>query len=126
MQAQTTKMVGAKAMGAKAKTGRAIFWLGTLVFMVESWLLIGQVAKFWQGSGAATLGWIAAIGAIVQKVLSVLTWNQGLLLATLAKVLVLCCPLLVIAVGFSMMRGANYAKASETAGESATAKEERR
>jgi hypothetical protein len=126
MQAQTTKMVSPKAMVAKAKTGRVIFWLGTLVFTAESWLLIGQAAKFWEGSGAATLGWMAATGAAVQKLLSVLTWNQGLLFATMAKVLVLCCPLLVIAVGFGMMRGANYAKASETAGESVTAKEERR
>jgi len=126
MQAQTTKIVSEKAMGAKAKTGRAIFWVGTLVFAVESWLLIGQVANFWKGSGAATLGWMAAVGATVQKMLSVLAWNDGLLLATVAKVLVLCCPLLVIAVGFGMMRGANYAEASETAGESVTAKEERR
>ena len=126
MQAQTTKMVSEKAIGAKAKTGRAIFWLGTLLFAVESWILIGQVANFWKGSGAATLGWMAAVGATVQKVLSVLAWNDGLLLAALAKVLVLCCPLLVIAVGFGMMRGANYAEASETAGESVTAKEERR
>jgi len=126
MQAQTTKIVSEKAMGAKAKTGRTIFWVGTLVFAVESWLLIGQVANFWKGSGAATLGWMAAVGATVQKMLSVLAWNDGLLLATVAKVLVLCCPLLVIAVGFGMMRGANYAEASETAGESVTAKEERR
>jgi len=126
MQAQTTKMVSAKAMGAQAKTGRVIFWLGTLVFTVESWFLLGQMAKFWEGSGAATLGWMAAAGATVQKVLSILAWNQGLLLATLAKVLVLCCPLLVIAVGFGMMRGANYAEANQTAGENVTAKEERR
>ena len=126
MQAQTTKIVSEKAMDAKAKTGRTIFWVGTLVFAVESWLLIGQVANFWKGSGAATLGWMAAVGATVQKMLSVLAWNDGLLLATVAKVLVLCCPLLVIAVGFGMMRGANYAEASETAGESVTAKEERR
>jgi hypothetical protein len=126
MQAHTTKMVGAKAMSAKAKTGRAIFWLGTSVFAVESWLLIGQVVKFWEGSGAATLGWLAGVGAAVQKLLSILAWNQGLLLATLAKVLVLCCPLLVIAVGFGMMRAANYAEANQTAGESVTAKEERR
>ena len=82
MQAQRTKMVSEKAMGAKAKAGRAIFWLGTLVFAVESWLLIGQVANFWRGSGAATLGWMAAVGATVQKMLSVLAWNDGLLLAT--------------------------------------------
>ena len=126
MQAHTTKMVSPKVMGAQAKTGRAIFWLGTLVFAVESWLLIGQVVKFWEGSGAATLGWMAAVGATVQKVLSILAWNEGLLLATLAKVLVLCCPLLVIAVGFGMMRAANYAEANQTAGESVTAKEERR
>jgi hypothetical protein len=121
MQAHTTKM-----LSAKAKTGRVIFWLGTLVFAVESWLLIGQVVQFWEGSGAATLGWIAGVGATVQKLLSILAWNQGLLLATLAKVLVLCCPLLVIAVGFGMMRGTNYAEANQTAGESVTAKEERR
>jgi hypothetical protein len=49
-----------------------------------------------------------------------------LLLTALAKVLVLCCPLLVIAVGFGMMRQANYAQANETVGENVTTKEERR
>jgi hypothetical protein len=68
MQAQTTKMVSAKGLGGKAKMGRVIFWLGTAVFAVESWLLIGQVAKLWEGSGAATLGWMAALGATAQKV----------------------------------------------------------
>ena len=75
--------------------------------------------------GTSSLG-LAAVGATVQKVLSILAWNEGLLLATLAKVLVLCCPLLVIAVGLGMMRGANYVEPNQTAGESVTAKEERR
>jgi hypothetical protein len=120
MQAQTTKMVS-----AKAKMGRLVFWAGTGVFAMESWLLIQQVAKLWEGSGAQTLGWLAAFGAMVQKVLSVLVWNEGLLLAAAAKVLVLCCPLLVIAVGFGMIRKANYLEARESAVENVTAKEER-
>jgi hypothetical protein len=121
MQEQTRK-----GSGGKAKTGHVIFWLGTLVFAVESWLLIGQAAEFWRAAGAESLGWMAAAGAATQKALAALVWNQGLLLAAAAKVLVLCCPLLVIAVGFGMMRKANYVEVSETAGQSATAREERR
>ena len=120
MQEQTRK-----GFGGKAKTGQLIFWLGTLVFAVESWLLIGQAAEFWRAAGAESLGWMAAAGAATQKALALLVWNQGLLLAAAAKVLVLCCPLLVIAVGFGMMRKANYVEVSETAGQGATAKEER-
>ena len=126
MQEQTTKRFSATGRGGKANTGRMIFWLGTLVFAVESWLLIGQAAAFWRATGAESLGWMAAVGMATQKVLALLVWNQGLLLAAAAKVLILCCPLLVIAVGFGMMRKANYMEASETAGEGATAKEERR
>ncbi|MBS1841957.1 MAG: hypothetical protein JSS69_17245 [Acidobacteria bacterium] len=125
MQEQTNT-VNAGGFSGKAKTGRVIFWLGTLVFAVESWLLIGQVAEFWRATGAESLGWMAAVGMAAQRALALLVWNQGLLLAAAAKVLVLCCPLLVIAVGFGMMRKANYMETSETAGQSATVKEERR
>jgi len=90
MQAQTNKRIG-----GWAKLGRVLVWVGSLVFVGESWLLIAQASEFWRGSGAATLGWMAAIGAWHRKVLSVLVWNHGLLLATMAKVLVLCCPLVI-------------------------------
>jgi hypothetical protein len=115
-----------KGLGSKAKLGRWLLWLGSLVFLGESWLLIARAVEFWQGSGAATLGWVAALGATVQKVLSLLVWNQGLLLAAMAKVLVLCCPLLVIAVGIGMMRQANLIEANESSVDSSAAKEERR
>ena len=125
MQGQTD-MVNAATGSGKAKTGRVIFWLGTLVFAVESWLLIGQAVEYWRATGADSLGWMAAVGMATQKALAILVWNQGLLLAAAAKVLVLCCPLLLIAVGFGMMRRANYVEVSETAGQGTTAKEARR
>ena len=121
MQGQTKK-----GFGGKAKTGRMIFWLGTLVFALESWLLIGVAVEFWRATGAESLGWVAAVGIATQKAMALLVWNHGLLLAAAAKVLVLCCPLLVIAVGFGMMRKANYVEVSETAGQATTAKEARR
>lgn len=99
MQEQTSK-----AQAGKAKLGRTLVWLGALVFFVESWLLIVRASEFWNGSGAATLGWMAGIGALAQKALSVLVWNQGLLLAALAKVLVLCCPLVLVFAGIVIMK----------------------
>lgn len=99
MQEQTSK-----AQAGKGKLGRTLVWLGALVFFVESWLLIVRASEFWNGSGAATLGWMAGIGALAQKALSVLVWNQGLLLAALAKVLVLCCPLVLVFAGIVIMK----------------------
>ena len=66
-----------------------------------------------------------ALGAAAQKVLSLLVWNQGLLLAAMAKVLVLSCPLLVIAVGIQMVRQANGVEA-ESAADAPAAGETRR
>jgi len=108
MQAQTNKRIG-----GWARVGRTLVWVGSLVFLGESWLLIAQATEFWRGSGAATLGWVAAIGALAQKALSVLVWNNGLLLAAMAKVLVLCCPLVILFAGFVIMRSATHA--NETA-----------
>ena len=99
MGEQTTK-----AQTGKAKLGRRLVWLGALVFFGESWLLIARASEFWKGSGAATLGWVAGIGTLAQKALSVLVWNQGLLLAALAKVLVLCSPLALVFAGIMVMR----------------------
>jgi hypothetical protein len=115
-----------KAHERRAKLGRALLWAGSLVLLAESWLLIERVIAFWRGSGAATLGWVAALGALAQRALSVLVWNQGLQLAAMAKVLILCCPLLVIAVGLGMVRRSNLVEASESTGELSPAKEERR
>src|SRR5215468_7320925 len=96
----------------KAKVGRALLWAGSLVLLGESWLLLEQAREIWAGSGAATLGYIAGLAALAQHVLSILVWQEGLLLAAMAKVLVLCCPLLVIAVGLGMVRKANMLEAS--------------
>jgi hypothetical protein len=123
---EQTNTVTAEGFSGKAKTGRVIFWLGMLVFAVESWLLLARLAEFWSGSGAATLGWMAALGAAAQHTLSLLVWNEGMLLAAMAKVLVLCCPLVVIAVGFGMMRQSEVSEARETAGNNSKVQEARR
>lgn len=115
-----------KGFGSKAKLGRWLLWLGSAVFAIESWLLIARMAEFWQGSGAATLGWMAALGAAAQRMLSLLVWNDGLLLAAMAKVLVLCCPLLVIAIGVGMVRQANLIDRGKSSVDSSAAEEERR
>ena len=122
MSSQTKRT--AKELGAKAKTGRGLMWAGSLVLMGEAAFLMMQVNAIWQASGAKTLGWAAAAGATVQRVMALLAWNDGLLLATAAKVLVLCCPLLAIAVGMGMLRKAQYAEESDAA--VAAAEEERR
>ncbi len=118
MQAQTNKRIG-----GWAKLGRVLVWVGSLVFVGESWLLIAQASEFWRGSGAATLGWMAAIGALAQKVLSVLVWNHGLLLATMAKVLVLCCPLVILFAGFVIMRSVTHAEEAASIQEQGTSAE---
>src|SRR5215813_3408219 len=109
----------------KGKVGRALLWAGSLVLLGESWLLLEQAREIWAASGATTLGYAAGVAALVQRVMSILVWQDGLLLAAMAKVLVLCCPLLVIAVGLGMVRKANMLEASSSA-EEASAKEEGR
>lgn len=108
---------------SKANVGRWLFWVGLMVFAAESWFLIMRMAEFWRGSGAATLGWTAALGATAQRAMSLLVWNQGMLLAAMAKVLVLCCPLVVLVAGISMMRQANLIEAGENSADSPEAKE---
>lgn len=114
----------ANEAGAKAKAGRGLLWAGSLILMGEAAFLWMQISAIWQSSGAATLGWVAAAGATIQRMMAFLAWQDGLLLAAAAKVLVLCCPLLAIAVGIGMLRKAQYAEESDAAG--ATAEEERR
>ncbi|HWZ97845.1 MAG TPA: hypothetical protein VN025_08800 [Candidatus Dormibacteraeota bacterium] len=108
MQGQTQKGFSGKSSD-KAKVGRLMFWLGSLVFLGESWLLIARLAEFWRGSGAASLGLVAALGVVAQKALSILVWNQGLLLAAAVKVLVLCCPLVILFAGFVIMKSVTHA-----------------
>jgi len=113
-----------KANG-KATAGRVMLWVGAAVLLGEVWMLLAQLSEFWQGSGAASLGWMAALGAAAQKAVSFLVWNDALLLAVAAKVLVLCCPLLVIALGIGLIRKAESAQARKFAAKSAQAEEER-
>lgn len=109
----------------KAKTGRVLLLIGSLVLLGESWLLLEQAREIWATSGATTLGYAAGVAALAQRVLSILVWQDGLLLAAMVKVLVLCCPLLVIAVGLGMVRKANVLEASSNAEKISPAKEER-
>ncbi len=119
-----TKPTANEAGARAAKTGRGLLWAGSAVLMGEAAFLMTQISAMWESSGARTLGWVAAAGATLQHIMALLTWNDGLLLAAAAKVLVLCCPLLAIAVGMGMMRKAQYAEESDAA--SAKAEEERR
>ncbi len=116
MQQQTKKRIG-----GRAKLGQALLWVGSLVLFGESWLLIARASEFWRGSGAATLGWVAALGALAQKAVSVLVWNDGLLLAAMAKVLVLCSPLVILFAGFVMMKSVSHANGAAPIEEQATA-----
>lgn len=96
-----------KEQAGKARLGRVLLWVGFVVLLGESWLLISRFSELWNGSGAGTLGWMAALGALTRKALAVLVWNQGLLLAALAKVLVLCCPLALVCAGIAILRSVN-------------------
>ena len=110
---------------SKAKAGRALLWAGSLVLLGESWLLLEWARQIWAASGATTLGYAAGVAALAQRGLSILVWQDGLVLAAMAKVLVLCCPLLVVAVGLGMVRKANMLEASNSAEEISPAREER-
>lgn len=113
-----------KANG-KATAGRVMLWVGAAVLFGEVWMLLTQLSEFWQGSGAASLGWMAGLGAAAQRAVSFLVWNDGLALAVAAKVLVLCCPLLIIAVGVGLIRKAELAQARKFTAKSTQAEEER-
>jgi hypothetical protein len=119
------KSTSEAGLGGKAKAGRVMLWVGSIVLLGEAWMLLAQANEFWQGSGAAALGWTAAVGAAVQKAATLIVWGDGVLLAVAAKVLVLCCPLLVMAVGIGLTRSAELAHAGEFAAKSARAEEER-
>ena len=103
----------------KAKTGRGLLWAGTVVLMGEAAFLLMKINEIWQSSGARTLGWVAAAGTIIQKALAILTWNDGLLLATAGKVLVLCWPLLAIAVGLGLVRSTDGSRSFDEVREQA-------
>src|SRR5262249_61589575 len=90
----------------KGKVGRALLWAGSLVLLGESWLLLEQAREIWAASGAATLGYAAGVAALAQRVLSILVWQGGLVVAAVDKVLALCIPLLGIAVGACIVRKA--------------------
>ena len=115
---------GQDKASATATVGRVMMWTGAVVLLAEVGFLFERLNKFWQGSGAASLGWMAALGAAAQKAVSFLVWNDGLVLAVAAKVLVLCCPLLIIAVGIGLIRNAELAQ-TKFAGKSTQAEEER-
>ena len=109
----------------KATAGRVMLWVGAAVLLGEAWMLLAHLEAFWQGSGAASLGWMAALGAAAQRAVSFVVWNDALLLAVAAKVLVLCWPLLVIAVGIGLIHKAESAQARKFAAKSTQAEEER-
>jgi len=121
MRNQTKRRVDEAEAGTKAKAGRALLWAGTLVLLGEVAFLLIQIYALWQSSGATTLGWIAAAGAVLQRLVAFLVWNDGLLLATAAKVLVLCCPLLAIGIGLGLVRSRNLSARFADAREKAAA-----
>jgi len=112
-------------VNGKATAGRAMLWVGAVVLLGEVWMLLTQLSGVWQASGAESLGWMAALGAVARKAVSFLVWNDGLLLTVATKVLVLCCPLLIIAVGIGLIRKAELAQARKFAAKNTQAEEER-
>ncbi|HUL16455.1 MAG TPA: hypothetical protein VLV88_10685 [Terriglobales bacterium] len=99
-------MVGERkaASGQNQALGKGLVAMGTIFFAGEILYGLVQLVSAWEIFGH--LGWLAAAGMELLRVVNGIAWNHSAMLAGSVDVLVLCWPLALVAAGTKLMRRA--------------------
>ena len=92
------------ASGQSQALGKGLVVMGTIFFAGEVLYGLVQMARTWEIF--RHLGWLAAAGMELLRVVNGIAWNHTAMLAGSVDVLVLCWPLALVAAGTKLMRNA--------------------
>jgi hypothetical protein len=92
------------AQGTKPVVGKALLMLGGIFLVAQVALLTWHAEQYWNQTGARTAGLLSAVGTMLVHTVNTLAWNPGAALASAAKVLVSCWPLLLLVAGILLLR----------------------
>lgn len=101
MQAQAGKVA------RKQKAGRIMLAIGGAALFLQLWALWLEAGAAWSREAAESLGWMGALGIAALQMVDFIAWNPHGILLSLARVLLLCCPMAMMIAGVAISRTAN-------------------
>lgn len=99
-------MAAAKMAAQRTKPvlGKALLTLGGVFLVTQVALLSWHAEQYWNQAGAKAVDPLSALGMAVVHLVNTLAWNPGAALASAARVLVSCWPLLLVVAGIVLLR----------------------
>lgn len=79
--------------------GKPLLLAGALLLILQASAVAHQVVAIWQHAGSEIYGWLPALGMTAHELFENTFWNHSWPLAAMARLLILCWPLLLLAVG---------------------------
>ena len=86
-------------MARKQKAGRLLLMIGASAFFMELWALWLEAGAVWSRGAAESLGWLGALGMAMLQAVHFIAWSPNGILLSLAKVLLLCWPVVAMIAG---------------------------
>jgi hypothetical protein len=89
----------------KQKAGQALLTVGVIALFLQLWVLWLEAGSAW--THGASLGWLGALGMAMLQVVDFVAWNPNGILLSVARMLLLCWPILVMLTGAALTRKSN-------------------
>lgn len=89
----------------KQKAGQVLLTVGVLALFLQLWVLWLEAGSAW--THGASLGWLGALGMAMLQVVDLIAWNPNGILLSVARMLLLCWPIIVMLAGAVLARKSN-------------------
>lgn len=99
-------MVGVLEGGTarKQRAAHTLLAIGGAALFVELWTLWLETTMAWGRGAELSLGWLGALGTATLQMVNFIAWNPHAILLSVARLLLLCWPMAVIAAGVMLSR----------------------
>ncbi|HSC46144.1 MAG TPA: hypothetical protein VLC94_09945 [Candidatus Acidoferrum sp.] len=90
--------------GRKLRAGKVLLAIGGFSFFLQLWALWLETAPALSQGAETSLGWLGTLGMAMVQMVGFIAWNPHGILLSIARVLLLCWPVAVMAAGVVLSR----------------------
>jgi len=92
------------AAARKQKAGHMLLTVGGLALFLQLWVLWLEAGSAWNHHASESLGWLGSLAVATLQVVDFIAWNPNGILLSVARMLLLCWPMVVMLAGAALAR----------------------
>ena len=86
----------------RQKAARVLLAIGGIALFAQLTALWLEASADWGLSAEGSLGWLGALGMAALQMVDFLAWNPNGILLSVTRLLLLCCPVMVMLAGVAL------------------------